>query len=150
MPFQGSRGPIILALIFIVIIVVVIAVIGSVSTAPRRTAGAAVCTVKTEIGVEYITINNRNTGGGEIIVPSTKLPFSFNFTRGDEIVFKAYPLTNYEFNAWRFTFGEYAGTWDEHNPLTLQPSSDLTLIVTVQYVEPSPTPTPTSKPSGLE
>jgi hypothetical protein len=135
----------IIVLIIAILAIAGIAALASNSSGARRTnlPDRIVCTIKAEIGIEYVIVNNRNTGGGDMIIKSTSLPYSFNSTTSDEIVFRAIPLEDYVFNVWRFTSGEWAGTWDRHNPLTIQPSKDFTVIATVLYIEPAPSPIPT-------
>lgn len=147
MGFKGMRGPLIIG--FGILIIVLLAIALSQGGAPSSTnpAGRAVCTIKAEPGIAYVIVNNRNTAGGDRVIESLSLPFSFNFTKGDQLIISAVAEENYLFNVWSFTTGEWAGTWDRHNALTIQPNKDLTIIASVLYIEPAPTPTPTASVS---
>ena len=121
-----------------VALILVIGVIVAISNGggPNKTnnpPGIKVCTIQAEVGIANITISNLNTGGGSITIPAEKLPFSFNFTKGDTIRLKAAVLTGYDFNAWYFTSGDWAGTWDNHNnpPMTIKPEKNVVVLATV-------------------
>jgi hypothetical protein len=108
------------------IALLVIIIAAAASSGPRSSVnpkGIYTCTVSTNFGLQSIKIINQNTGAS-ITKTTSDLPYSFNFTSGDTLQFNATVLKEYTWNAWVFTS---SGTFDDHNPLTVNPERDFTL-----------------------
>ena len=132
MGFKGNRGPIIIGIIAFIIIIAII--YGASSASPNaKKAGTVTLTVKAEMGVEYVKISNLNTATN-IIKTGTDLlgpGFEFSCTKGDTLRFYVSTAESYIFNAWFFQ----TNTFDDHNPLTIQVNSDLTMTADMLIVE---------------
>ncbi len=126
MGFKGNRGPLIIIGIIIVFFLA-LAWAASGNSAQRITPpGMEVCTIQSEVGVSTVKITNQNTGTS-IVKTVSNLPYSFNFTRGDTLQFNVTMQPEYVFNAWTFN----TGTFDNHNPLTIKPTDNVVMTVTV-------------------
>jgi hypothetical protein len=106
------------------LILIITAVASSGGSRPHSNPkGTYTCTVDTNFGLQSVKIINQNTGAS-ITKTTSDLPYSFNFTSGDTLQFNATVLKEYTWNAWVFTS---SGTFDDHNPLTVNPEEDFTL-----------------------
>jgi len=126
MPFKGNRIYIIAGiLVLLAFIALAIAASGQ---QPRKigTGGSDkiyVCIVNTDIGVQQIKIINQNTGTS-IIKTAADLPYSFYFSDGDTLNFNVTVIDGYVWNAWEINQWPW---FDNHNPLTLKPDTDVEL-----------------------
>lgn len=97
------------------IIVIAGAMSGSRSSDGGAKGKVYVCTVDGAIGLKSVKITNQNEGTS-ITRITADLPYSFNYTSGDTLMFNVTILSGYEWNSWVFD----DGTFDHHNPLTLK------------------------------
>ena len=131
LPFTNNRIYVFTA-IAVVILLVGLVYLGSQGTNAKK-AGTVTLTVKAEMGVEYVKISNLNTATN-IIKTGTDLlgpGFEFSCTKGDTLRFYVSTAESYIFNAWFFQ----TNTFDDHNPLTIQVNSDLTMTADMLIVE---------------
>jgi hypothetical protein len=131
MGFKGNRGPLIIAAIFFIIVIgaiiafsqptpTTIIIDGDLIPEPEPSTIATVH-IKSNIGIERVTITNINTG--QIFKASMiDLPLKFNCTVGDYLRFSVTTQPGFEWNAWWFT---PIGTFDNHNPLLISADGDI-------------------------
>ena len=134
MPFRPTPGLLVIGAIAVIAIIVVLAALASPNTSrPSNPKGVLTCTVSSNVGLYNVKITNQNTGAS-ITKMAADLPYSFNFTSSDTLMFNATVIDQYQWNAWSFPNAER--TFDSHNPLTLK--SDRNIIIVADCIIKQP------------
>jgi hypothetical protein len=115
----------IVGIIMLLLIIVIAAAAASGPRKPSNPKGKAVCTVSSGIGLQSVLITvSGSSAVKSIIKTAADLPYSFNYTIGDQLTLNFTTLPDYKWNA--CTFGD--GTFDNNNPLIIRPTTDLTIM----------------------
>ena len=153
MGFKGSRGPLLLIAIAVIAVIGIAAVVMQpppTSTANPLNNKQVTVTVNKAIGIDYVVINNLDANTGDFKVSYIQLPYSFNCTPGDTLVFTGVTQKGYLWNGWEFNTGHPI----TDNPLTVT-SDDTdyvikgTMNITPNCFRINPTPTPIPTPSPI-
>jgi hypothetical protein len=121
---------------------------GAPNTKKSQVDGQVTITVNKAIGIDYVIINNLDANTGDFKVSFIQLPYSFNCSTGDTIIFTGVTQKGYIWNGWEFNTGHPV----TDNPLIItSDDSDYTIkgtmIITPNCFRLNPTPSPTPSPS---
>jgi hypothetical protein len=149
---------------YLIIILIGIAVVAGVAiylsqqpspaSAKSKLSETVTITILDSIGIDRITITNRDTGKS-IVKTIVDLPYSFNCTRGDTIKLQATMQQEFQWDAWEFV---QSGTFDHKNPASFKADGVICMNnkITVNpcYIDleisPTNSPTPSPSPTPIE
>jgi hypothetical protein len=151
MGFKGSRGPLV---IIVIIALVVIAGLAVASQGPPKSkvkeSDTITVTIQKHVGIDTVTYENIDNPGEIKVLTIIDLPYSFNCTRGDTLIFTETTRSGYNWNTWDFS----PMTRSIHdNPLQIDSSDPLycednriIVLPSCSYQRVMATPTPSPSP----